>query len=53
MKKVVRRRVWKLKDVRSNFDQKFGKLIDIEASNLQKSFQDSILKARDEVCAKS
>ena len=47
--KVVRK-VWKLidKDVQSNFKQRVGELI--KAPHLWKSFQDSILKACDEIC---
>ena len=37
-------------EVRSNFEQKVGELIDIEILNLWKSFQNSILPACDEVC---
>ena len=42
--KVVKSRVWKLKDLQSNFEQKDGELIDIKVPSLWKSYQDSILK---------
>lgn len=50
--KIVKRRVWKLKDeeVRKNFADRVEQLVDVNADDIWKSFKEGVLQACDETC---
>ena len=49
-----KRLVWKLKEreVREKFEKRVEELVDVETTNLWKSFRDGVLKAYNELCGK-
>ena len=51
---TIRRRVWKLKEnnMKTKFQQRVKKLVDIDALNLWNTFKNSMLQACDEECGK-
>ena len=51
---IIRRRVWKLKEnnIKTKFQEKVKKLVDVDAPNLWNTFKNSMLQACDEVCGK-
>ena len=53
--KRVRWRVWKLKEkeIKEKFQERIGKLVDIDSKDLWGSFKDGVLKACDELCGKT
>ena len=50
----VKRMVWKLKarEMQKKFERRVKELVDVETTNLLKSFRDGVLTARDELCGK-
>ena len=54
-KKVVRRKVWKLKedDMTARFEERVGELVSADAPDVWKCFREGMLKAFDDVCGKT
>ena len=52
--KIIKRKTWQLKEheVRTKFEGRVEKLVNVEASNLWKFFNDGALKASDQLYGK-
>ena len=52
--RIGRKRVWKLKDneTRSKFAERVEELVNVDTSDLWRSFKDGVLRACDEICGK-